>query len=222
MTFSVDTVSNFNTSGFIATAGTPKNITLASGESLLTLDNPMVFIGHIDSGNIIIDSLAPGYTDNGNDIGDVIIVKPTSEWGNAVADVLAVSLADDGTLNSTALTQIETGLSGASIRLAPRIRVQTTVDEGVGLLVNIDNYNYERVTAQGETLVIVNPAGTPNDGDGILFDLTATADHRVLIWGTDYVANSLYGLELPDEIGTKTTFITVVYNSTLGKWVAIL
>lgn len=215
----VDTVSNFNTGGFIATAGTPKNIALASGENLLVLENPMVFEGHIDSGDIIIDSVVSGYSDNGNDIGDVIIVKPTSSWGNEIADILEVSLDDDGTLNATAISQIASGLSGASIRLAPRINVQTTT---ATLTPDIDSYNYERITGQTGAITVANPTGTPNEGDGLLIEITGTAA-QAITWGTDYVAKSQYGLALPaTTVTTQTTFITFVWDSTLSKWVAIL
>lgn len=98
LTISVDTVSNFNTGGFIATTGSPKNIALTSGENLLVLENPMVFKGHVDSGNIIIDEVVNGYADNGNNIGDVVIVKPTSAWADEIADVLSVSHTDSGAL----------------------------------------------------------------------------------------------------------------------------
>jgi hypothetical protein len=44
-----------------------------------------VFEGHLSGGKIIIDVAAPGYTDKGNAVNDVILLKPTTHWANTVA-----------------------------------------------------------------------------------------------------------------------------------------
>jgi microcystin-dependent protein len=56
------------------------------------------FIGHVDGANLEIDTIAPGYTDAGSAVGDIIIIKPTTQWGDNVADTMAVSHDDDGKL----------------------------------------------------------------------------------------------------------------------------
>lgn len=220
LTFDVDTVSNFNVSGFIATSGTPTNIPLASGENLLVLSNPMVFRGHIDGSDIIIDEIVDGYSDNGSDIGDVIIVKPTSAWGDEIADVLDVSLNDDGTLSATAISQIlGSGLTADDLRVKPRIEVVETTST---LTPDIDTANYYRVTGQTGAITIGEPTGTPNEGDGLLIEITGTAA-RAITWNSIYEANSQYGLGLPTTtVTTKTTFVTFTWNSDRGKWVAVL
>lgn len=45
---------------------------------------------HKDSGDIIIDSFEPGYTDQGNSTDEVAILKQTTGWANGVVDNLEV------------------------------------------------------------------------------------------------------------------------------------
>lgn len=91
-TITVDTLAGWS-SQFIAATGTPDLVTgLISGPTL------QIFYGHESDGKIIIDSMAPGYTDLGNAIGDIVIVKPTTAWANEIADVLSVSHKDGGTI----------------------------------------------------------------------------------------------------------------------------
>ena len=90
-TLDVDNVDNWPTN-FICVTGTlnPNNY----------IDNASmtIFYGHIDAGNIIIDSFAPGYADVGNTAGQIAIIKPTSEWVNQVVELALVSHDDDGKL----------------------------------------------------------------------------------------------------------------------------
>ena len=67
-----------------------------------TLDpaKTIVFRGHIAGSTIIIDELAPGYTDTyGSSVGDVVVIKPTTWW----ADTL-VEQAIDGVATTAAIT----------------------------------------------------------------------------------------------------------------------
>lgn len=66
--------------------------------------NGVVFRGHPATGEVIIDQIAAGYTDAGSAANDVIVLKPTAEWANNIANTLAVSHNDDGTLKSDVVT----------------------------------------------------------------------------------------------------------------------
>lgn len=44
----------------------------------------MNFDGHLDGSTLIIDNVLPGSTDNGNTEGQVVIIKPNTEWANRV------------------------------------------------------------------------------------------------------------------------------------------
>lgn len=90
-TLKVDALTNWP-SEFIATSG----ILLSDG----TLDpaTVTVFSAHIVGSDIIIDEFAPGYSDEGNSVGDVVLVKPTTMWADNIADFMAVSHTDNGNI----------------------------------------------------------------------------------------------------------------------------
>lgn len=98
VTLDVDNVDNWPTE-FICVTGTlnPNNY----------IDNASmtIFYGHLDAGNIIIDSFAPGYTDVGNSIGQIAIIKPTTEWVNQVVELAMVAHQDNGKLKTTSLDE---------------------------------------------------------------------------------------------------------------------
>jgi len=96
-TISVDAVTNWPAS-FIATAGKE----LSDG----TLDpaTVIVFDGHLSGSTVIIDALAPGYTDPGSSVGDVVIIKPTTKWADEIAGLMGVIMNDDGSLKDDAVT----------------------------------------------------------------------------------------------------------------------
>lgn len=67
------------------------------------LDDVTVFRYHLDGSIIIIESFAAGYDDIGNSVNQVVMIKPTTEWGNEVADKVISSsiLALDNSKNIT-------------------------------------------------------------------------------------------------------------------------
>ncbi len=75
----VNATTNWPTGTFIATTGT----LLASGK--LDPTTAQVFYGTASGTTITITSFAAGYTDKGNAIDDVVVIKPTTEWANIVA-----------------------------------------------------------------------------------------------------------------------------------------
>lgn len=96
-TLAVDAITNWPTN-FIATVGT------LGADGFLTASTVQVFEGHLSGSNIIIDTFSPGYTDLGNSIGDVVILKPTTPWADNLADTLEVSHNEDGTLKDEIVT----------------------------------------------------------------------------------------------------------------------
>lgn len=105
-TIIVDTVLGWNAGGFSATMGTPHTFTdpITSEEITVISEATAVdFVGHIGSGKIEIDTIAPGYSDLGSEVGDIIVVRPTTQWSDEVASVLEVSHDDDGTLKAGAV-----------------------------------------------------------------------------------------------------------------------
>lgn len=105
-TIVVDTVLGINPEGFAGTMGTPHTFTDPITSETITVISEATavdFIGHIDSGNIEIDTIAPGYVDGGSQNGDIIVIRPTTQYADNLADVLAEAHNDDGSLNKTAL-----------------------------------------------------------------------------------------------------------------------
>lgn len=74
----VDSVTNVPTE-FIGTWGT------LGSDGLITLASKRDFKGRVSGADIIIDAMCPGNTDNGNTVGQVILVKPNTFWSNLVA-----------------------------------------------------------------------------------------------------------------------------------------
>jgi len=99
-TIDVDTVAGFNAGGFAGAMGTPHTFTdpVTSEDITVISEATLVeFTGHIDSGNIEIDDIAPGFSDLGSSVGDIVIVRPTTQYADNLAEVLGVTLNDDGT-----------------------------------------------------------------------------------------------------------------------------
>lgn len=203
----VDSVANWPTN-FIATSGT----LLADG----TLDpaTVTVFGGHKSGSTAVIDSIAPGYTDIGNTVGQIVVIKPTTFWVDNLADFLAVNFNDNGTFNSTGATNIATALSGKSVRLKPRL---VTAASSATLTPDIDTANVYELSAQAAGLTIANPAGTPNDGDVLIFRIKDNGTARAIGFGNAYV--NVSGLDIiTTTVINKWTYIGIQYNLAAAKW----
>lgn len=107
-TLTMDSVNNWPTK-FIATSG------LEAQDGTLDPTTVQVFKGHLSAQNIIIDEFAPGYTDLGNSVGEIVVIKPTTLWSDtfhgwatdtntAIADI-NTALENDGLVFSTSATQ---------------------------------------------------------------------------------------------------------------------
>lgn len=105
-TIVVDTVQGINTN-FYGTMGTPHTFTDPITSETITVISEATavdFQGHVDGSNLEIDIIAPGYTDNGSAVGDIVIIRPTTQWADEVADILDVSHNDNGTIKNDAIT----------------------------------------------------------------------------------------------------------------------
>lgn len=103
-TIVVDTVLGINDT-FMGTMGTPHTFTDPITSETITVISEATavdFAGHVDGSNLEIDTIAPGYVDGGSAVGDIVIIRPTTQWGDNVADVLNVTLEDDGELKPEA------------------------------------------------------------------------------------------------------------------------
>lgn len=105
-TIIVDTVNNIPAT-FMGSMGTPHTfVDPVTSEEITVISEATAvdFTGHVSGANLEIDSIAPGYTDLGSAVGDIIVIRPTTEWANNLADTLAASHDNDGTLKAGAVT----------------------------------------------------------------------------------------------------------------------
>lgn len=104
-TLVVDTVENIP-AYFMASMGTPHTFTdPVTSETITVISEATAvdFKGHVNSTNLEIDGIAPGFTDAGSAVGDIVIIKPTTEWADELADILDVSHNDDGTFKNDSI-----------------------------------------------------------------------------------------------------------------------
>lgn len=104
-TISVDTTLGYNSS-FFGSMGTPHTfVDPVTGETITVISEETCvdFRGHVDGSNLEIDEIAPGQTDLGSEAEDIVIIKPTTQWADNVAEVLEVAHEDDGALKEQAI-----------------------------------------------------------------------------------------------------------------------
>lgn len=107
-TIIVDTVNNIPAT-FMGSMGTPHTfVDPVTSEEITVISEATAvdFTGHVSGANLEIDSIAPGYTDLGSAVGDIIVIRPTTDWGNNVAAVLEVAHENDGTLKAGAISSL--------------------------------------------------------------------------------------------------------------------
>lgn len=108
-TIIVDTVLGINAAGFKGSMGTPHTFTdPVTSETITVISEATAvdFTGHVDGSNLEIDTIAPGYTDAGSQVGDIVIIRPTTEWSDNVAETLEVAHRDDGQLKATVVYDV--------------------------------------------------------------------------------------------------------------------
>ena len=206
-TILVNTVTGLPAS-FIAEMGTP-NITTG------LISNGVVFKGHVVSSTVVIDAIGTGYADAGSAVNDIIVLKPTAEWANNIADTLDVSHNDDGTLNDAAIDDVKAGIA-ASTDFRTQIR-QSSVASTATLTPDIDTANLYDVTAQAAAITIANPTGTPVNGDIIIIRIKDNGTARAITYGANF--ENISGLDsITTTVINKTSIIGAMWNSTTSKW----
>lgn len=98
MALVVDSVLNWPHK-FIATSGTVV-------DDQIDPETATVFYGHLDGSIIMIEEFSPGYADMGNTENQVVVLKPTTPWADAVAEA-----AEDAFLSEITEAEIDEGAS---------------------------------------------------------------------------------------------------------------
>jgi len=146
-TIIVNTVSGIPTN-FHASMGTPHTFTdPVTSETITVISEATAvdFKGHVDGSNLEIDTIAPGYTDTGSAVGDIVIIKPTTQWADEVATILDVSHDDDGTLKDGVVTNAKLNTTAGELGGAWQSWTPTATNIGAGL-------QYARYTQIGKTV----------------------------------------------------------------------
>lgn len=92
ITIDVDSVENFP-ANFIAATGTP------NANNFINPATMTVFYGHTDSGNVVIDGFAPGYSDAGNTAGQILVIKPTTFWADEMVRLAEINRNPTGMIS---------------------------------------------------------------------------------------------------------------------------
>jgi hypothetical protein len=151
----------------------PCIITTGTLQSNNTIANAQVMYATAEDTSITITSFAPGYSDLGNAAGDVVVIKPTTEWANLVAKFI-VDATGSGTPENLTAAQLAVGaaatfagpttLAGVTeVTGTPYNAVQSTATvDGSGNITPTSQVF--RVTGLAASATIQVPSYTPQDG----------------------------------------------------------
>jgi len=218
-TLDVDSLTNYNTE-FICTSGD----LLADG----TLDpaTVTVFYGTKNVSQIIIDGFAPGYSDLGNTVGQVVVCKPTTAWADNIADTLAVTLNDDGTLKTDIVTTakiLNSNVTNAKLATGAGQPGGAWTSFTPTLSGRLNDSKWTKTcsyTQIGKTvhykLELVASNATPMDGG------TADAIFTLPVTSISYVGNPIIGDVRCLDSGTAAWYGFVEYVSTTTAYIRLI
>ena len=163
-------------------------------------------------------------------INKVAITAPASSATLTIADGKTLTANNSLTFSGTDGTTFTLPAnSGTVVTLAEtqtltnkRItaRVSSTASISSPLAWNSDNFDQYAATAQAGALTINADAGTPTDGQRIIFRFKDDGTPRALTWTTG-VSNGFLavGVTLPTTTtANKVTYVGAIYNSSSSRW----
>lgn len=188
----VNATTNWPTGQFIATTGK----LLANG----TLDptTAQVFYGTAANTTITITSFAPGYTDKGNSVNDVVVVKPSTEWANTIGSFIA-NATGNGTpqaLSASSLVLPAHSITPAQVAIPPILRAYYNADH-----VGPDNTWYVSPVQLTDT----NLGGWVADGQGWIVPIAGNYLVSVQATMQDVPSTTFGGADIIVGMGTSST-----------------
>lgn len=200
-TLQVDATTNWP-SKFIATVGS------VDGTGAFVPATVTVFNGILSGGNIEITSFAPGYTDIGNTPGQIVVLKPTTEWANNVVELARVSHKDDGSIKTAAVATALNApqgflINGKISRSVASNNLTVAIKTLAGTDPTADNPVYVRIgdslRSITAALSITINAGTNWWGMGASYFVSTDQDFfAYLIWNTATSAVAIAIAREPD------------------------
>lgn len=156
-----------------------------------------------------------------------VYVSATSSWENITGIGYFGSIGYTGSIGYVGSASTVAGYAGSlgytgSIGFVgsagfPSPNVQTTTTT---LTVNSDTLQHYSVSALATALTINADAGTPIEGEKLIFRLKDNGTSRALSWANG-VSNSYraVGVVIPSSTVTnKTTYVGCIYNTTDSRW----
>jgi hypothetical protein len=220
-TVTVDTVSGLPAK-FIATSGTLLSTGLLDP---VTMTN---FKGHTSAGALQIDGFEPGTPDIGNTIGQVVIIKPTTNWANRVAQFIQ-NMTDFGTPENVTVAQLtassvvntgngsiagnQTVSGNLVVTGTSRITAATTV---TGATITPTSQVYD-VTALNVATTINVPSFGAVNGMSAVIRIKDDGTARGITWAAGY--QDVSGIGLPGAtVANKLLTVGALYNTASSKW----
>jgi hypothetical protein len=190
-----------------------------------TISSPTVLYGTASGTSITISGYAAGYSDIGNTAGEVVVIKPTTEWANTVAafvsDLLGTGTAQNLTANQLAVAAAATfaaavtlegvtEVTGTSYNLAHSV---ATADGSGNITPTSQVF---RVTALTESAEVQIPSYTPVDGMSGELRISDNGTGQGLTWASGWRA---VGVTLPSSTtGYAFTYISYEYSTADSKF----
>lgn len=118
-------------------------------------------------------------------------------------------------------TVIDDSKNLVNVRINPRL--SSTASVTTPLAWNSDNFDEYAITAQAADLTISADAGTPVDGQKIIFRLKDNGTARALTWTTGTSKSfRVVGSILPTSTTvSKITYVGCIYNAADARWDAV-
>ena len=166
---------------------------------------------------------------NGTDVVDAVTNFSSLAIGNAAFALSGGFNVTFTTTGTTTLTLPTTGtlasLAGTETFTNKRItsRVSSTASITSPLAWNSNNFDQYAATAQAGALTFNADAGTPTDGQKIIFRIKDNGTARALTWTTG-TSNSFraVGVTLPTTtVINKTVYVGCIYNAADSRWDAV-
>ena len=159
---------------------------------------------------------AQGGTGVANNAASTLTISGAFGTTFTVSATTAVTLPTTGTLATLAGTETLTNK-----RVTPRVSSASNITSPLAW--NGDNFDQYASTAQSEALTINADAGTPTDGQKMIFRFKDNGTARALTWTTGTSKSfRAVGITLPTTtVASKTLYVGCVYNYADSRWDAI-